>query len=106
MMLADVSGLVGELSAMSEAEVSTVPVRYVLGKLRGALVEDAAPTARGVWYGDEYDGYADGCPVYDTFRCSRCGYVVSDDGQTLPGYCPNCGAKMDAVPESDTGEGC
>ncbi len=43
MILADVSGLVGELSAMSEAEVSTVPVRYVLGKLRGALVEGDVP---------------------------------------------------------------
>ncbi|MDE7003623.1 MAG: hypothetical protein K2P08_04250 [Oscillospiraceae bacterium] len=43
MMLADVSGLVGELSAMSEAEVSTVPVSWVLGMLRGALVKDAVP---------------------------------------------------------------
>lgn len=43
MMLADVSGLIGELSALNEAEVSTVPVRYVLGKLRGALVEGDVP---------------------------------------------------------------
>ncbi len=41
MMLADVSGLVGELSAMSEAEVPSVPVSWVLGMLRGALVKDA-----------------------------------------------------------------
>lgn len=104
-MLAEVGGLIGELSAMEGAGVSSVPVPYILGRLKGTLVEGAAPVARGVWYGDEYDGYADGCPVYDTFLCSRCGYVVADDGRTLPGYCPNCGAKMDTVSESDTGEG-
>lgn len=38
MMLADVSGLVGELSAMSEAGVSTVSVSWVLEMVRGALI--------------------------------------------------------------------
>lgn len=39
MMLADVSGLIGELSAMSEAEVPAVPVLYVLGRLKGGAGE-------------------------------------------------------------------
>ncbi len=43
MMLADVSGLIGELSAMSEAEVPAVPVLYVLGRLKGALVKSDVP---------------------------------------------------------------
>ena len=62
-MLAEVDGLIGELSAMEETGVSSVPVPYVLGRLKGALVEGTAPVARGVWYGDEYDGYAGGRPV-------------------------------------------
>lgn len=106
-MLAEVGGLIGELSVMDEMKVSTVSVRYVLERLKASYVEGAARAAQGVWFGEEFDGYADGCPVYDTFRCSRCGYIVEDDGQTLPSCCPNCGAKMSTVSESDTGNwGC
>lgn len=47
MMLADVSGLIGELSAMIEAEFPVVPTRYVLGRLKGALAEAAACGSNG-----------------------------------------------------------
>lgn len=49
---------------------------------------------KGQWIGTEYDGYADGCPVYDTFECSECGWEHDGEEDTLTDYCPNCGAKM------------
>ena len=107
-MLAEVDALIGELSVMDEMKVSTVSVRYVLERLKASYVEGAARAAQGVWLVEELDEYADdGHPVYAAFRCGRCGYIVEDDGQTLPSCCPNCGAKMSTVSESDTGNwGC
>lgn len=50
---------------------------------------------RGQWIGLEYDGYADGCPVYDLWECSNCGIEVrgEDVPDTHP-YCHGCGIKM------------
>ena len=49
----------------------------------------------GEWVPLEYDGYADGYPVWDLWECSECGQEHSGDEDTLTPYCPNCGAKMD-----------
>lgn len=64
--------------------------------IRNAPVTDVAPVAHGRWVGLEYDGYADGCPVYDLWECSECGEEVSgeDVPQTHP-FCHGCGARMD-----------
>lgn len=35
-----------------------------------------APVRHGRWIGLEYDGYADGAPVYDLWECSECGEEV------------------------------
>lgn len=45
-----------------------------------------------VWLGGEYDGYADGYPVYETWVCSACGGEVASEGNP-PDYkfCPYCG---------------
>lgn len=51
----------------------------------------------GKWIATEFDGYADGYPVYCEWRCSACGVVVEDEEPTW-NYCPNCGAKMEAEP--------
>lgn len=56
------------------------------------LIEEP-PRMRGRWEGVDYDGYADGCPVYYTWQCSACGCVVEDEEPTW-NYCPNCGADM------------
>lgn len=55
----------------------------------------------GHWIGTEYDGYADGHPVYDVYECSECGmeYDAIDDGEITHNYCPNCGAKMERSKE-------
>lgn len=53
----------------------------------------------GFWVGLEYDGYADGNPVYDLWECSVCGEEVS--GEDVPDthpYCHACGSKMDLEP--------
>lgn len=48
--------------------------------------------SEGEWIGIEYDGYADGVPVYDVWECSACGNEWR--GDETPCYCPDCGAKM------------
>ena len=60
---------------------------------------DAQPTVepqrmKGRWVGTDYDGFADGNPVYDEWKCSECGCVVEDEEPTW-NYCPNCGAEME-----------
>ncbi len=49
----------------------------------------------GRWVPLEYDGYADGNPVWDKWECSRCGWEHSGDEESLTAFCPNCGAKME-----------
>lgn len=59
-------------------------------------LQEFGPVAHGHWVGLEYDGYADGFPVYDLWECSECGEEVrgEDVPQTHP-YCHGCGARMD-----------
>ncbi len=52
------------------------------------------------WIPLEYDGYADGNPIWDKWECSKCGWEHSGDEESLTAFCPNCGAKM----ESEDGE--
>ena len=57
---------------------------------------EAEPVRHGEWVGTDFDGYADGNPVYYLWQCSCCHEEYERDG--LPpwyDYCPNCGAKMD-----------
>ena len=57
-------------------------------------IPPAQPEQRtGYFIGTEFDGYADGSPVYYEWECSECGCVFEDDEPTY-NYCPNCGAKM------------
>ena len=56
---------------------------------------DAKPVVHGRWIGIEYDGYADGPPVFCVWECSECGEEHNGDDNTLTKYCPNCGTKMD-----------
>lgn len=62
---------------------------------------DAVEVVHGRWVPLEYDGFADGYPVWDLWECSECGEEHSGDEDTLTPYCPNCGAKMDGGAGSD-----
>ena len=59
---------------------------------------DVAPVRHGLFLGTEYDGYADGNPVYYEWQCSVCGCIFEDDEPTY-NFCPYCGAKMDMEAE-------
>ena len=48
---------------------------------------------RGRFVGTEFDGYADGNPVFYEWECSECRCVFEEDEPTY-NYCPNCGAYM------------
>ena len=55
---------------------------------------DVRPVVRGHYVGD-YDGYADGAPVYDIWSCSVCSCVFEDwDEKPTYNFCPYCGADM------------
>lgn len=49
----------------------------------------------GRWIPGEYDGYADGNPVYDTAICSECFEEFDfEQAENQYNFCPNCGADM------------
>ena len=56
---------------------------------------DTAQVVHGRWIPIEYDGYANGNPVWDLWECSECQEEHSGDEDTLTPYCPNCGARME-----------
>ena len=65
---------------------------------------DVEPVRHGHYIGTEFDGYADGNPVYYEWKCSECDCVFEDDEPKYR-YCPNCGAKMDAEPPKEADNG-
>ena len=64
---------------------------------------DVVEVVHGHWVGLEYDGYADGLPVYDLWECSECGNEVrgEDVPDTHP-WCNGCGARMDGADVQNT----
>ena len=85
----------------------TTPWRlsYELGKkhaadeyvevLKAVPAADVRPVVHGHYIG-EYDGYADGNPVYDMWYCSECGCLFEDwDEKPTYNFCPNCGCAME-----------
>ncbi len=63
-------------------------------EIKNIPAADVRPVVRGHYVGD-YDGYADGAPVYDIWSCSVCGCFFEDwDEKPTYNYCPNCGADM------------
>ena len=73
------------------------PISIVLAsEIERLPAADVRPVVRGRWEGDEYDGYADGYPVYTSWRCSACGDVIDccEDPTGSLLFCPTCGADM------------
>lgn len=75
-------------------------VQHIIDRIDLIAGVDASPVVHAYWYGSEFDGYADGFPVYDTWGCSHCHEEVNSEGfPPSYDYCPYCGAKMDAKEE-------
>ena len=71
-------------------------LKTALRYIEKLMTADVAPVIHAHWIGTEYDGYADGHPVYDTYECSNCRNEIDTDGyEPMFDYCPKCGAKMD-----------
>ena len=88
------------LAACNPGTFSEGCYKDAIETVRNAPAADVEPVRRGWWIGLEYDGYADGNPVYDLWECSECGEEVR--GESVPEthlFCPNCGAKMDGGAE-------
>ena len=69
-------------------------VDTLLTALRPASWEQVERVWRSYWDGFSND-YADGYEVYDEWQCRKCGFEVeTDEPETLPRFCPACGAPM------------
>ena len=89
------SGLAWEHRIVLESPAADVAPK--VNDAEGGREGGLGHVVHGKWIGLEYDGYADGCPVYDLWECSECGEEVrgEDVPDTHP-WCHGCGAKMDA----------
>lgn len=75
--------------------------RQMIDILDDEPAADVRPVKRGEWVG-EYDGYADGMPVYDMWSCSVCGKRFDEwDERPSWSFCPNCGADMRPKEDND-----
>lgn len=69
-------------------------LEFAAAALRPASREQVEQVWRSYWDGFS-NGYADGYEVYDEWQCRKCGFEVETDGpETLPQFCPSCGAPM------------
>ena len=73
----------------SRRGISPDDVDFGVDKIPAA---DVVEVRHGRWIGIEYDGYADGFPVYDLWECSECGGM---EGECESPICKWCGAHMD-----------
>lgn len=74
----------------------------VVNFLRKRPAADVQPVRHGRFIGTEYDGCADGSPVYYEWKCSECGCIFEDEEPTF-NFCPNCGADMRGEQNDDIG---
>lgn len=103
--------LIKELSTLYKEPTSTedfMTIGYDKAIADGVVTAHRQPTAdvaevkHGYFIGTEFDGYADGYPVFYEWKCSECGCIFEDEEPTY-NYCPQCGAKMDGK-ETEDGE--
>lgn len=70
---------------------STEDFKTKYNDLEVEVIDVEPQRMRGRWVGVDFDGYADGNPVYYTWKCSVCNCLVEDEEPTW-NYCPNCGS--------------
>ena len=68
--------------------------KIALTALHPVSREQVEQVWRSYWDGFS-NGYADDYEVYDEWQCRKCGFEVeTDEPETLPQFCPACGAPM------------
>lgn len=95
MRLIDADALIHELnnSHCPGAPYVDAGISIAIGKVCDAPTIKPEPKT-GEWIGTEYNGYADGNPIYYEWECSECGCVIEEEGRPTYNYCPQCGADM------------
>jgi len=68
-------------------------IESYISDMEELLSVDAEPVKHGKFIETEFDGYANGNPVYYEWKCSECGCIFEEEEPTYR-YCPNCGADM------------
>ena len=100
MRLIDANALIANLEKIAKDDKTNYfHLDEITQEIFDAPTVDAVEVVPGRWIPLEYDGYADGSPVWDLWECSECQDEHSGDEDTLTPYCPNCGAKMDGGDE-------
>lgn len=59
------------------------------------IIKELVDKERPLTVSYDYDGYADGYPVYDMATCPNCERIFEVDVEEEYKYCPNCGQKLD-----------
>ena len=54
---------------------------------------DVQPVVHGKWVDVSFQTYISGLPFVSTYECDQCKALLRVD--SLPHFCPNCGARMD-----------
>lgn len=88
---------VAELESVSGCSLTELIRKFKSGKVNISV--DAQPVVHAEWIPIEYDGYADGNPVWDVWECKNCGCEHRGESDSLTAYCPDCGARMVAEDE-------
>jgi len=42
--------------------------------------------------------------IYKYYNCGKCKYLLANNKESLPNYCPNCGEKVDKINNIKKGE--
>ena len=90
-----IGGALSELNNLLKAD--DIPVYYkpsIKAVMDTITLSSSEKPKMGRWIPIEYDGYADGYPVWDKWECSECVCEHNGDEESLTAFCPNCGAKM------------
>ena len=81
----------GFCTAVNDPICDALHNAYACGK--HAASRENESVKHGKWIGLEYDGYADGYPVWEVWECSECGNEIRTEEP--PCFCCDCGARMD-----------
>lgn len=92
-VLEEVPSAQPEIKCIAKIMLTEEQVQEAFEKAKKEILAAQRERKKGKFIGTEYDGYADGNPVYYEWKCSECGCIFEDEEPTY-NFCPNCGADM------------